>query len=191
VRLNSIAHRFRKGHRIRIGISPMYWPWIWPSPEPVTLEVFSGQLALPVRNEAAVSASPLGDLEAASPPPGLGGAASSRRFARRDIATGRHLLAWDHDPSSGVVRRLEDGLEFGSTGRDSFTIIEGAPSSAVARTKWSVWLARGDWAVRVEAAGTLSADPDHFHVRTSLRALEGAEEAYSRGWSFTFPRHHV
>ena len=33
VRLNSIAHVFPAGHRIRISVSPMYWPWVWPSPE--------------------------------------------------------------------------------------------------------------------------------------------------------------
>src|SRR5581483_10193234 len=35
--LKVIAHRFEAGHRIRVAVSTTYWPWMWPSPEPVTL----------------------------------------------------------------------------------------------------------------------------------------------------------
>ena len=33
VRLSAIAHAFQPGHRIRVALSPTYWPWAWPSPE--------------------------------------------------------------------------------------------------------------------------------------------------------------
>src|SRR5262249_20652709 len=42
VQLNDIAHAFAAGNRIRVAISTTYWPLIWPSPEPVTLNVFTG-----------------------------------------------------------------------------------------------------------------------------------------------------
>ena len=51
-RLNAIGHAFRAGHRIRVSLSPSYWPLIWPSPEPVTLTVHAGaasSIAFPVR----------------------------------------------------------------------------------------------------------------------------------------------
>ena len=33
VRLDSIAHPFEAGSRIRVGVSPTYWPFAWPSPD--------------------------------------------------------------------------------------------------------------------------------------------------------------
>ena len=52
VRLGAIAYAVPPGHRLRLAISPTYWPWAWPSPEPVTLTVVTGRgsfLDLPLR----------------------------------------------------------------------------------------------------------------------------------------------
>ena len=38
------------GHALRLAVSADYWPWVWPSPEPVTLTVSGGTLELPVRS---------------------------------------------------------------------------------------------------------------------------------------------
>jgi predicted acyl esterase len=54
VQLNDVAQAFPPGHRIRVAISPAYWPLAWPPPDPVTLTVFTGAstLELPVRSAA-------------------------------------------------------------------------------------------------------------------------------------------
>ena len=39
--LNAIAHSFPPGHRLRLAISPTYWPWAWPSPVTATLTLGS------------------------------------------------------------------------------------------------------------------------------------------------------
>ena len=48
-----IIRMMRREHRsrLRLAISPCYWPWAWPSPVPVTLTVRTGAstLVLPVR----------------------------------------------------------------------------------------------------------------------------------------------
>ena len=52
VAMDSIAHRFHAGSRIRLSVSPCYWPLAWPSPREVTLELLYGTgaaLVLPVR----------------------------------------------------------------------------------------------------------------------------------------------
>ena len=56
VRLNAIAHAFQPGRRIRVAVSPTYWPIAWPSPQAATLSVFAGRLDLPVRAERAEDA---------------------------------------------------------------------------------------------------------------------------------------
>src|SRR5205085_11346565 len=37
--LDAIGDVIAAGNRVRLAISPTYWPWAWPSPEPVTLTV--------------------------------------------------------------------------------------------------------------------------------------------------------
>ena len=39
VELDGIAQAIPAGHRLRLALSPAYWPWLWPAPEPVTLAV--------------------------------------------------------------------------------------------------------------------------------------------------------
>ena len=49
--LQSIGQMVPAGHRLRVAISPTYFPWAWPSPVPVTLTLFSGvsSIELPLR----------------------------------------------------------------------------------------------------------------------------------------------
>jgi hypothetical protein len=95
---------------------------------------------------------------------------------------------WDHDPSRGVRRKLANGLEFGTVGSDSYSITDGRPVSAVARSKWVVHLARNGWRIRLESAGTLSADASDFRAAQTLKAFEGNDQVFSKQWTFRVPR---
>ncbi len=52
VQLNDVAHAFAAGNRLRVALSTSYWPLVWPSPEPVTLSVFTGKSALMLPSRA-------------------------------------------------------------------------------------------------------------------------------------------
>ena len=55
VPLGAMAYAVPAGHRLRLAVSPTYWPFAWPSAEPVTLSLFTGEgsrLELPVRVNA-------------------------------------------------------------------------------------------------------------------------------------------
>src|SRR6185295_3553708 len=90
VQLNDAAHAFAPGHRIRVAVSSSYWPIFWPSPESVTLSLFTGAsaLALPVRRPRPEDArlQPLPPSEGATPlartylRPG-----ESRRWVEHDV----------------------------------------------------------------------------------------------------------
>ena len=43
IKLDDIAWRVPKGHKIRVAISTTYFPMMWPAPEPVTLTVYAGK----------------------------------------------------------------------------------------------------------------------------------------------------
>ncbi|WP_281407939.1 CocE/NonD family hydrolase C-terminal non-catalytic domain-containing protein, partial [Mesorhizobium sp. M8A.F.Ca.ET.161.01.1.1] len=45
--LDQGVYRVPAGHQLRIAVSTAYWPMIWPSPEPVRLDVAKATLKLP------------------------------------------------------------------------------------------------------------------------------------------------
>ena len=47
--LGAVAHRFAKGHRIRLALSNTYWPMLWPSAHAgsLTLTLSGSKLSLP------------------------------------------------------------------------------------------------------------------------------------------------
>ena len=143
VRLNAIAHAFPPGHRLRVAVSPTYWPWAWPSPEPVTLTVHDGRLDLPVRP-------PHPDDDRSRPSAARSGRADQRRVparARRTAAASsttsrpaRYELTWGQDFRHGSHRRRDNGLAWEVGGVDVYTIVEGDPLSAATRSTWTTSL---------------------------------------------------
>ena len=192
VRLNAAGHAFAAGHRLRVAVSPTYWPHAWPSPEPVTLTVFAGpesRLELPVRAPRADDARlpPFEEPEVARPldfEPLAG--PESGRVVRRDIATGRTELVvregW------GSAGRFSDGLVMDEHSVDTYSIVEGDPLSARAASAWTLLRERDDWRVRIETRSVLTADRSAFRVTNSVDAYEGATRVCARAWTATIPR---
>ena len=193
VRLGAIAHAFPAGHRIRLAVSPTYFPWAWPSPETVTLTVVAGmsRLELPVRPprpedddlrpfEEPEFPPPL-EVERAGVPRGAG------RSVRRDLESGRHELVVGVD-HFGARRLVRDELLYRERAIDTFAIVEGEPLSAMARSEWTIELERGDWRVRVETSSALSGDAEAFHVTNALDAYEGDARIFAKTWSRRLPR---
>jgi uncharacterized protein len=191
VRLNSIAHAFGPGHRLRVAVSPTYWPWVWPSPDRVTLTVEEGLLRLPVRTPQ-----PEDDRLAAFQPPEAAEAIGSElepipgygRLVAHDVATGRHEVTWGQDFRHGVRKLLGSGIEIGVQGVDSFSILDGYPLSAETRSKWIATMARDEWQVRIEVQASLSADAEAFHVTNALEAYENETRVFTRARTLAVPR---
>ena len=60
VELGAVGQAIPAGHRLRLSIAPGYWPWIWPSPEPVELRLHTAgesRLELPERPQVEGEAS--------------------------------------------------------------------------------------------------------------------------------------
>jgi len=189
VPLNAIAHAFPPGHRLRVAVSPTYWPWAWPSPQPVTLTIDAAQLQLPVRAPRPEDDQlpPFGPPEGAEPivVEVVRGKESGCEI-RRDILTGRHELTFRQD--YGGRRRLETGLEFETYGEDVFTIFAGDPLSAVTRSDRTDGLSRGEWRVRVETSSVLSGDADSFLVTNVVEGFEVDVRVFAKTWSLAIPR---
>ena len=184
--LDAAAYAFRPGHRLRVAVSPTYWPWAWPSPEPVTLTVFSGsgsRLELPVRPPRDEDA----HVRAFAPAPESNGRnGASSRTLTHNASTGRSMIVLDR--IRGPRRVRNDGLEVDGSQKDTFTIVEGDPLSAAVECRRTMSMRRDDWSARVETRSTMTADREAFRIVNLVEAYENGERIYSRERSFAVPR---
>jgi len=200
VTLNDVAHAFPAGHRIRVAISPAYWPLAWPSPEPVTLAVAAGRgwLELPVRPPRAEDATlaPFAPPEAA-PGPSVrdlqpGGFA---REVARDRATGSLVITSRFDldeegsPAVSVLDPIR--LETGYGVEEMLRLDPADPLSAEHRSLHTSLARRGAWEVRVRTRCRVSSTREAIHVEAELHAFEGEDEVFARHWREAVPRRGV
>jgi predicted acyl esterase len=195
VPIDFTAYSVPAGHRLRVAVSPTYWPWAWPSLEAVTLTVFpvGSHLELPVRPPRAEDddlpafaepehSAPL-EVERISPGP-------EGRFLQRDLATGlvEQVFAWD---LGGKQHLVAIDLASEDTSHTVYSIRDGDPLSASVRFRATSAMERGDWRTRAEVEATMTSDRESFQVTTALDAYEGDTKVFTRTWSWRFPRDHV
>ena len=195
VQLDFTAYSVPAGHRLRVAVSPTYWPWAWPSPEQVTLTLFPGEsrVELPVRPPRPEDDDlpAFGEPEHSAPlaveriSPGVEG-----RFLQRNLATGLVEQVFDWD-LGGTQRLVAVDLVSEDTSRTVYSIRESEPLSASVRFRATSGMARGDWRTRAEVEAAMTCDAEAFHVTTALDAYEGDDKVFSRTWTFRFPRDHV
>jgi putative CocE/NonD family hydrolase len=196
VRLNVVAYSIPPGHRLRLAVSPTYWPWAWPSPEPVTLELNAGgqsRLELPVLPAGTViDAEPPEHFgqpeEAASPDHEARGYEDAARQIRRDVASGLVEIV---NTGEEFLRLHESGLQHLSVSSNVHSIVEGEPLSALNRYEREITIARGDWRTRVHTVSTLSSTVNEFQVTNVLEGFEGDARVFAKTWRFSVPRNHV
>ena len=190
--LDGIAQAIPAGHRLRLALSPAYWPWLWPAPEPVTLAINFGRstLVLPVREprpedaelrpfEEPEGAAPL-EVETLEPDDG-------RRTLVRDFTGGRSELTFDW-ATGGRYRIRRDGLIAGCWASTTYSIVPGDPLSAQVSCRTATELGREGWTTRAEISAVMDCDAERFRVRTELEAFEDGELVRRKEWSFETPR---
>ncbi len=195
VELDAIAHAFRPGHRLRVAVSPTYWPLAWPSPAPVTLTLFAAAstLELPVRPPRAADAElpPFAEPEM---PPGLGeqtiGGGPCGRTYIRDLAD--DSLVWDYRYANGGNVVLPNGWEDEEWNRVSYFIREGDPLSAAVRVRIESVHRRPEGRFHITSEGQMTCDATTFFVEDTVEVREGDEgderRVFSRTWRHEAPR---
>jgi uncharacterized protein len=195
VRLNAIGHVLPAGHRWQVALSPNYWPHAWPSPEPATLNVFSNEqtrLILPVRppQERDHELPAFGAPETAAVcEREILREESRTRKVHQDLIKGVWVLEDFSD--EGARRLLANGVEYGSTNRNTYTISEGDPLSAEVCCEWTLDVGRGEWQTRLESVSTMKADAERFFITNELTAFEGKKQVFTKRWKSEIPRDFV
>jgi hypothetical protein len=190
VQLQSTGQVVPAGHRLRVAVSPTYFPWAWPSPAPVVLSLFCGAsfLDLPVRSDkpSDTCLRPFG-------PPETGPSLDCELLGRRpgshvvikDPLTGR--LEMRHSAPS-ATERLPDGLVIETQTSSGYEITEGEPVSARYHVQRAQSFSRQDWDARLEARYELTSDASTFFLTANVAASTDGERFFSREWSFEIPR---
>jgi putative CocE/NonD family hydrolase len=195
VDLDDIAHAFPAGHRIAVSISTVYWPIAWPSPELVTLSVYSGRtvLKLPVRPERAEDAAlpAFGDPEQAPDTPHESRTITSptRRTVTRDLETG--LITVDFPRWVGETEMPDIGQTFTSAGYARYQIREGDPLSSRIETDYRVTLTRKDTAVTHHSRGVMTCDATHFRFEVEMEVFEKETSVFRRKWDQRIKRDYL
>jgi hypothetical protein len=179
VLLDAAAYALPPGHRLRVAVSPTYWPWIWPAPDPVVLTVYTGAsyLKLPAR---------IRDADAIGPPSFEPGPEVNEPALCKSTRTSRFV-----DRRRGKRQAREDGLEVSGLQIDRFSITRGDPLSATLECDRVLTLERDEWSPRVEAKTRLTADRRRFHLFSRLEAYECGERIFADERAVSIPRDYV
>jgi uncharacterized protein len=194
MRLTAVGCNVPAGHRLRVAVSPTYWPHAWPSPEPVTLSVFTGgqsELRLPKRPSRPEddNVKPFEPAEGSAQPafeliPGWPRESS----VVHDHLTGRFTTT----TTGGRGWKLPaTGLDYRTDSSHEHIIIDGDPLSAAIRYNCTIRIERGEWRTRVETTSSITSDLQNFRVTQTLDAYEGNTRIFARTWTFEAPRDNV
>jgi len=193
VPLDAIGHRFAPGSRLRVAISPTYWPLAWPSPAPVTLGVVAGEssITLPLHDAGAAPAAPA--LCPPEEPPGYPVTeiepGHGARTITRGLGSGRTELRFDWD-LGGTNRDERTGTVIRFAADAVYEIVEDAPLSArvVCTNATALERPADGWDGRSETRTEMTCDAERFLVSSTLRVFDAGEETFARTWSFAIPR---
>jgi len=192
VQLKHIAQRFRAGHSIRVSISTVYWPLIWPAPAPVKLTVFTGEsrLSLPLRP-------PRPDEDAALRPfEEPAGASPVRKTliqptrqhwtVQRDLAQDKTTLEVLND--EGTFRLDDINLEISNKTTECYSFNSADYNSLRGWVEWDRTLRREDWRVQIVTRTLLTSDATQFRIRATLDAFENDSRVFAKSWDTAIPR---
>jgi putative CocE/NonD family hydrolase len=196
VQLTGTAYAFPPGHKLRVALSSAYWPIIWPTPEPVTLTVFTGvsQLLLPTRRTglhaeevtlpepAAAVASPLTVLREGR----------LERSVSIDQVTGRvnHRMYVDGGTfgPTGKLRLEGPGVDISHVSERNYSIHPDDPNSAEASMTQTCEIGRGSWQTRIETYARMTSTATTFELTAWVEAFEGNTSICRREWHTSIPR---
>ena len=190
VQLNALGQAIDPGHRLRLSLSPTYWPSSWPSPEPVTMTVFLGgksTLVLPERlpQPRDGEVAPFEEPECAPPLELEGGRSERNRTVTHDPDSGRHDIV-DRELREG--RLVATGTLDREVNTDTWSIIEGDPLSAHVRCERDFTLAREGWETRVVSVSEMACDATDFLLRDRLEVFEGETRVHESEREWKIPR---
>lgn len=175
--LDQAGYTVAAGHQLRLAISASYWPFIWPSAGPVTLQLASGSLSVPrlepvepmppsFHFDPDVPAAPMRELRA-----------ESQRVERYE-QDGEIVQEIDSD--YGESEDTDHGLRQSSRLHERWSIDANDISKARADIRWERGMGRGDFQISTRLNATMHTDADYYYIAMRLEAFEGEHCVFAR-----------
>ena len=189
IKLDHIAYRVPKGHKLRLAISNAYWPLLWPMPEASTLEIKGGALDIPISKHDQRD-------ERHFPPPESEAPwetkqirpSDNKRQITTDLKSGTVTVEIIDD--FGAIEDLEHGMVSGSVAREWWSIHPDDPLTAHGKTHWTEERSRGAWVTRTEAYAEMTADQANFYLTARMEAYENEKLIFEKDINETIKRRH-
>jgi hypothetical protein len=193
IRLNEIAHVFAPGHRVRVAVSTGCFPLAWPSPEPVTLTLYTGEstVDLPILNSGALRVvDPFDPAEYARPRPfTVTRPGGDERKVIHDLETGTTTMrVWRDD---GCIRIDDIGTEVAYSKLKEMRIADGDPLSMRVTVAVSHAFRRHDWDARLDTRIVMTCDRENFRLQSDIDAYADGTRIFSRSRPYSIPRDHL
>ncbi|WGI20917.1 CocE/NonD family hydrolase [Amylibacter sp. IMCC11727] len=182
--LDQAAYRLPAGHRLRVAISPSYFPFVWPEEEPVTLTVTAGALRVPVLDGEGVDVA-FDPAKGAVP---IDFKRFTQRVESKNVTLDGDVWRQEIIGDDGLIENPKTGLKTAQKVHEVFEITEGDPRSARAKFAWERSYGRGDWMVHTKSHVALSSEDGVFVVAAKLEAFEGDEPLFERDWRAVVPK---
>jgi uncharacterized protein len=190
------CYRFSRGSRIRVALSETWWPVVWPSPEPVILQVTAGAstVELPIRPARAGEIPPFGVYRERYAVPGTPPAPYERPLGNIQI-TG--------EPGSQTFTLTEGSLEPKGEPIDGIETVykeayklrrairENDPNSAEWEAEAINVYERPGWKIKLRAWSLCRSTPTHFMCSETFEAWDGERSIFSRSWEKKIARELV
>ncbi len=172
-----------RGHRLRLAVTPGYWPMLWPSPRTAVLVLDPAHCSvdLPVLSATATTTAVVPRERLDRPPAASPGRWSSQVFGSDEVRMERVT-------DSGEVP-LDDGSWWRVGGRTTWSTADD-PLDSTTTTTAAMERGRGQWQVRWTAASTVTADEEWFHVIVEVAALSKDETVFERSYGYDIARDH-
>jgi len=185
--LNLIAHRFKRGNRIRLALSENLWPLAWPSPQAVNLTLMTGvsTLTLPVR--------PPRQPEPKFSIPLLPGSAGAGRGEGTVVvsgpdASGRIIIERQWPDVPALIKDTQTTISSGWR-HWRLQISAGQPNSCRWEGDFLERFERTDWgAIELLARYELTSTVTTFNLRESLKATHDGAVVFERRWDHAIVR---
>lgn len=194
VQLSAIGYRFPAGHRIRVSLSPSYWPMIWPSPEVVNLQI-EGPCILSLPERKTADSKPVAFLprEAASrvEPVSL---SAGRKFDRSIVfdpvhnTVTRKIAGTGGYGAEGVTLIPDVGITTENDAWREHSITLDDPCGIRAEFHQTNAFRREGWDIKIKSKLTVSATPQSFILQCELDVFENGLRVLSRNWAPVIPR---
>lgn len=196
VKLDCCAHRFQKGHRLRLSLATSFWPMFWPMPEDVTLtlNLSKAELSLPIFAGRDADGPVMRPESAPKTPTTILSEGKVDRSVAYDILTDTWTCITNGSGGvfgEGIYRFDEIDVTVEHNLKRELVLSNRDPLSAKYTIQQEMKIGRSGWSIDADIVTTQRADKDYFYLTAYLDAKENGIPVFNKEWKKKIQRNGI